>query len=138
MISAACKIEFIPTDGDSIVLVDAGGWMESLPRFTARQALFEPDGIHQADGFIKPLGGVLVDINFATVEEPGTAAEMWAGFLNAMPTAWTGALVLTGGGQVTTFAPAVMTSTAPALPGPDGVLVKRWQVQAALPETEDV
>ena len=137
MISAACKIEFIPAGGVAVVLVDVGGWMESLPRFSARQELFEPDGIHQSDGFIKPLGGVLVDITFAAIEEPVTAADMWGGFLDVAPMALTGALVITGGGKVTTFEPAVMTATAPALPGSDGGLVKRWQVQGALPVTED-
>ena len=137
MISAACKIEFIPTGGDAIVLVDVGGWMKAMPRFTARQALFEPDGIGSADGFIKPLGGVAVDITFATINEPATAAAMWAGFLDFQPSVLTGALVITGGGQVTTFEPAVMTTTTPALPGPDGVVIKQYQVQTALPATVD-
>jgi hypothetical protein len=138
VISAACKIEFVPAGGVAIVLVDAGGWMETLPRFAARQALFEPDGIGQADGYIKPLGGVLVDITFATIEEPATAAAMWAGFLNALPSALTGALVITGGGQATTFEPAVMAATTPSLPGPDGVVIKHYQVQTALPVMEEV
>ncbi len=137
MISAACKIEFIPAGGAALVLVDVGGWMESLPRFAARQVLFEPDGIGLADGYIKPLGGVVVDIAFATIEEPETAADIWAGFLDSLPSVLTGALVITGGGQVTTFDPAVMTTTTPALPGPDGVVIKQYQVQAALPATVD-
>ena len=137
MISAACKIEFIPDGGAPIVLVDAGEWMEELPRFSARQNLSEPDGIGLADGFIRPLGGALVDITFATIEEPATAGDMWAGFLDSLPPTVTGALVLTGGDQITTFEPAVMATGAPALPGPDGMLIKRWQVQAALPDTED-
>ncbi|HEY1122143.1 MAG TPA: hypothetical protein VGE67_11110 [Haloferula sp.] len=137
MISAACKIEFIPSGKASRVLVDIGGWMDKLPKFTARQALFEPDGIHQKDGFIKPLGGVLADISFATIELPETPEEMWEGFLNLEPEVLTGVLVITSDERVTTFDPAVMTVTTPSLPGPGTDLVKQYQIQAALTDTEE-
>ncbi|MCW1885634.1 hypothetical protein OKA04_12920 [Luteolibacter flavescens] len=136
MISAACKIEFVPAGQPAIVLVDVDGWLEALPRFVARQNLYEPDGIALADGFIKPLGGVQVDISFTTITEPATASDMWAAFLDCLPPVLTGALVITGGGKVTTFAPAVMTTTTPALPGPDATVIKRYQIQAPLPVTE--
>ncbi|MCW1884020.1 hypothetical protein OKA04_04720 [Luteolibacter flavescens] len=137
MISAACKIEFIPAGQPAIVLVDAGGWLETLPRLVARQNLYEPDGIGLADGFIKPLGGVLVDISFATIAEPASASDMWAAFLDCLPPTLTGALIITGGGKVTIYAPAVMPSTTPELPGPDAMVIKRYQIQAALPVTVD-
>jgi hypothetical protein len=137
MISAACKIEFIPAGGEPVTLVESGGWMTALPRISALQSLFEPDGIGKADGFIKPLGGTAVTVAFAVVVEPETAADMFEGFLATLPTAGTGALVMTGGGLVTTFDPAVEVLAAPALPGPDGVLIRRHEFTAALPTTEE-
>jgi hypothetical protein len=136
MISAACKIEFIPEGGAAITLVDAGEWMESLPRFSARQDLFEPDGIGKSDGYIKPLGGVSVAVTFAVAIEPATAAEMFGAFLTAVPSLGTGALIMTGGGEVTTFEPAVDVSAVPLLPGPDGVVIRRFEFTTALPTTE--
>jgi hypothetical protein len=137
VISAACKIEFVPDGGDTILLVDVDGWLTDLPRTTASQDTFEADGIGHDAGMIKGLGSPLFEVSFAAVLEPADAAGMCDAFLNVFPAGGTGSLILTGGGEVTTYAPAVLTGRAATLPGPDAVTVIRYTATCGLPTTED-
>lgn len=137
-IQSPYDIVFTPEGGAEITLCESGGWLDSLPEFSASQELFEADGISLASAFFRPLGQVAVTIVLVSEEDHPdliTALDAYlsageGGLLQAV-----GSLTFSpASGRAFTFVKAVVTAVTPDLPsGQAATLTRAFTIQATLP-----
>ena len=140
MIECPCKVEFIPAGGLPVVLVDVGGWVRRLPRFSCDQGMFETGGVQARESHFKPLGGALVSIGLEVeTEQPDFAGAMehfvapeTAGSIDLLNV--NGELVITGETTAATYSPAIIRNILPGLPGKaEATTTTAYHIEAALP-----
>lgn len=137
-IQSPYDIVFTPEGGADITLCESGGWLETLPEFSASQELFEADGISLANAFFRPLGQVAVTIELVSEEDHPdliTALDAYlsageGGILQAV-----GSLTFSpASGRAFTFANAVVATEDPDLPsGQAATLTRAFTILASLP-----
>lgn len=133
------QIDFAPTGGARIVLLERGGLLVSFPRMDTAQSLHEADGILAATSHFKALGGARVRVSWE--QESAAMDTHWeaqGGFLNAeregLAELLEGAGVLAFRGEKVTSYPGAIASIRPGLPyGPESVRTRRFEVVAGLP-----
>ncbi len=117
MIQCPCEIRFTPAGGSATVLVAEGGWMLDTPALEARQEVAEAQGVLNARGHIRALGGTRVDITLAIHEPRETGGEAMDSFLtgaDALP-AVSGSLAFVFAEDTVSY-PALMIHITPGLP----------------------
>lgn len=132
-------ILFQPQSGGTITLVAAGGWLAELPVFEAAQGLFEADGIQLAAAFFRPLGNVVVDIQFTTEVDHADLATALDVFLAPDATPGGGSLLEIRGTLIITTGVcqclnAVLTTVRPELPSGAAATTRRsYHVRTSIP-----
>ncbi len=142
-IQSPFSILFRPEGSDeSLVLVEAGGWLASLPVFSVEQELFEADGVTLEVAHFRPLGGAVVSFSIATELDTNNVLEAQESMIDDGDAliSGTGAIIFQpdGGGDPTIFEPAAIQQRTPDLPNYDGtpVILTEWRIIAALPTIE--